>query len=78
MVIIRNIMIPLWKRSSTEHIYLMLRRRIAEQFESPNPFRREVEVDVSYFGPRRFRGKRGRDASGKNIVYGIFKRDGRV
>lgn len=33
---------------------------------------------LSYFGPRRVRGKRGRGASGKTIVFGIFKRRGRV
>jgi transposase-like protein len=37
-----------------------------------------VEVDESYFGPRRVRGKRGRGAGGKTIVFGIFKRNGQV
>jgi transposase-like protein len=37
-----------------------------------------VEVDESYFGPRRVRGKRGRGASGKTIVFGVFKRNGKV
>jgi transposase len=37
-----------------------------------------VEVDESYFGPRRVHGKRGRGAARKTIVPGIFKRDGRV
>jgi transposase-like protein len=32
----------------------------------------------SYFGARRVRGKRGRGASGKTIVFGIFKRNGCV
>jgi transposase len=35
-------------------------------------------VDESYFGARRVRGKRGRGASGKTIVFGIFKRNGSV
>jgi transposase len=35
-------------------------------------------VDESYFGARRVRGKRGRGASGKTIVFGIFKRNGCV
>jgi transposase-like protein len=38
----------------------------------------EVEVDESYFGARRVRGKRGRSARGKTIVFGIFKRNGYV
>lgn len=37
-----------------------------------------VEVDESYFGPRRVRGKRGRGASKKVIVFGLLKRHGKV
>ena len=37
----------------------------------------EVEVDESYFGGQR-KGKRGRCASGKSIVFGLLKRNGRV
>ena len=37
----------------------------------------EVEVDESYFGGQR-KGKRGRGASGKTIVFGLLKRNGRV
>jgi transposase-like protein len=38
----------------------------------------EVEVDESYFGARRVRGKRGRGASGKTIVFDLLKREGKV
>ncbi|MDR0446067.1 MAG: IS1595 family transposase [Oscillospiraceae bacterium] len=38
----------------------------------------EVECDESYFGPRRVKGKRGRGAGGKTIVFGLFKRNGKV
>ena len=38
----------------------------------------EVEIDESYFGPRRVRGKPGRGAGGKTIVFGVFKRGDRV
>ena len=38
----------------------------------------EIEVDESYFGAKRVKGKRGRGASGKTIVFGIFKRNGWV
>ena len=38
----------------------------------------EVEVDESYFGARRVRGKRGRGASGKTPVIGLLKRGGKV
>ena len=35
-------------------------------------------MDESYFGARHVRGKRGRGASGKTIVFGVFKRNGCV
>jgi transposase len=38
----------------------------------------EVELDESYFGAKRMRGKRGRGAAGKIPVFGILKRDGKV
>lgn len=38
----------------------------------------EVELDESYFGARRVRGKRGRGAAGKTPVFGLLKRDGKV
>jgi transposase-like protein len=38
----------------------------------------EIECDESYFGPRRVKGKRGRGAGGKTIVFGLFKREGKV
>ena len=60
-------------------IFLKIRRRMAEDCERQSPFKSgEVEVDESYFGPRRVRGKRGRGASGKTIVFGLLKRDGKV
>lgn len=37
-----------------------------------------IEADESYFGPRRVRGKRGRGARGKIIVFGLLKRNGKV
>ena len=38
----------------------------------------EFEVDESYFGARRVRGKRGRGAAGKTPVFGLLKRGGKV
>ena len=46
--------------------------------EESKPFVGDIEVDESYFGPRRVRGKRGRGASGKIPVLGLHKRQGRV
>ena len=40
--------------------------------------RGEIEIDESYFGARRIRGKAGRGAGGKTIVLGLKKRNGRV
>jgi transposase len=66
-------------RRSVTPIFLKIRERVAEECERASPFSGcEVEVDESYFGARRVRGKRGRGASGKTIVFGIFKRNGCV
>jgi transposase-like protein len=65
-------------RRSVTMIYLKMRQRIALEAERVSPFGGVVEVDESYFGARRVRGKRGRGASGKTIVFGIFKRNGSV
>ena len=59
-------------------IDLKTRRRVAEHGEAQSPFRREVKINDSYFDPQRGRGKRGRDAEGKTIVFGVDQRDGRV
>ena len=64
---------------NTVNRYLMaIRQRIAEFCEQQAPVLGEIEIDESYFGPRRVRGLRGRGASCKTIVFGIFKRQGRV
>lgn len=65
-------------------IYLKIRNRLAQECERESPFASgEVEVDESYFGARRVRGKRGRGkrgrgAGGKTPVFGLLKRNGRV
>lgn len=62
-----------------QRIYTLLRERIILLANDENkPFNGEVEVDESYFGARRVRGKRGRGASGKTPVIGLLKRDGKV
>lgn len=38
----------------------------------------EFELDESYFGAKRVRGKRGRGAAGKTPVFGLLKRHGKV
>ena len=63
---------------SVNNIYLRLRARLAESCELASPLQGAVEVDESYFGARRVRGKRGRGAYGKTIVFGVLKREGKV
>ena len=45
--------------------------------ERLSPLSGQIEVDESYFGGKHS-GKRGRGAGGKTIVFGLFKRDGKV
>ena len=63
---------------SINAIYIKLRYRLAEECERHSDLCGQIEVDESYFGPRRVRGKRGRGAGGKTIVFGLFKRNGWV
>ncbi len=66
-------------RRATNSIFLRIRARLVTVCQAVSPFSNsEVEVDESYFGARRVRGKRGRGASGKHIVFGIYKRNGFV
>ena len=57
-----------------------IRHRIYDFCNSESPFIAlgDVELDESYFGARRVRGKRGRGAYGKTIVFGLLKRGGKV
>ena len=48
-----------------------------KQQERAAQFCGEIEVDESYFGGIR-KGKRGRGAAGKTIVFGLLKRGGKV
>lgn len=63
---------------SINTIYLRLRRRMQAECHVPVELAGAVEVDECYFGPRRVRGKRGRGAGGKTVVFGLFKRGGQV
>ncbi|ODU40048.1 MAG: transposase [Lysobacteraceae bacterium SCN 69-48] len=63
---------------SINDIYIKLRWRLAEECERHSDLAGQIEVDESYFGPRRVRGKRGRGAGNKTIVFGLFKRNGWV
>lgn len=64
---------------SVNDIYLRIRGRLASVCEESGRFTGgQVEIDESYFGLRQVRGKRGRGAGGKTLVFGIFKRNGKV
>jgi transposase len=64
---------------TTRLYYQKIRQVIAYYLEqeSEEYFAGEVELDESYFGGVR-KGKRGRGAAGKVIVFGILKRGGKV
>ena len=57
---------------SVNSIYLGIRLRMAEDYEVATPLKDAVDVDESYFGVHRVRGKHGRrGAYGKTIVFGF-------
>jgi transposase len=55
-----------------------LRVHIAKFCLDDDPDLGEFELDESYFGAKRVRGKRGRGAAGKTPVFGLLKRGGKV
>ena len=63
---------------SINTLFLKLRQRLAAECEQQTPFDGVVELDESYFGAKRIRGKRGRGAGGKTIVFGVLKRGDKV
>jgi transposase-like protein len=65
-------------RNTINRYFNLIRNRIAEFCETETPFRGEIEVDESFFGARRVKGKRGRGAGSKTIVFGILQRGGKV
>jgi len=60
-----------------DYYFRRLRLLIFEKTEQESSkfFDGKIEVDESYFGGRR-KGKRGRGAAGKTLVFGILKRGG--
>ena len=66
-------------RKTVNTLLMRVRARITGLAERESCFREgEIEVDESCFGARRVRGKRGRGAAGKTVVFGMKKRGGRV
>ena len=65
-------------RKTVNKILTGIRKQIACFCEKESYFDKgEIEIDESYFGARRIRGKKGRGARGKTIVFGLKKRDGK-
>lgn len=66
-------------RNTINRIYSLLRMRLVQSgLKEQESLTGEIEVDESYFGAHRIRGKRGRGAYGKTPVVGLLKRQGRV
>src|SRR3989338_9754136 len=66
-------------RKTINKLYHKFRIRIYQIEENQSgKIHGEIEVDESYFGARRVRGKRGRGALGKVPVVGLLKRNGEV
>ena len=65
-------------RPTINKILTKIREKLAEFCANESKFSGVVEVDESYYGAKRQRGKRGRGARGKTIVFGLLKRNGKV
>ena len=63
---------------SVNALYQRMRIRLDRQCAAQSPFSGELEADESSFGPKRIRGKRGRGAGGKTIVFALLKQGGCV
>jgi transposase len=65
-------------RNSINKLFMKIRVRLVQIMQSDTKIEGEAELDESYFGPTRVRGRRGRGAGGKIPVFGILKRGGNV
>jgi transposase len=66
-------------RHTINRVRQLLRQRLVTLAPQESYFTAgAIEVDESYFGARRVRGKRGRGAAGKTIVFGLKKHGDKV
>ena len=65
-------------RNTINKVFDKIRKRICSLSANSSKDSGEFELDESYFGAKRVRGKRGRGAAGKTPVFGLLKRDGKV
>jgi transposase len=59
-------------RNTINRYLKKIRQRLVEYCDAQSPFSGEVEVDESFFGARRVKGKRGRGAYGKQSSSASF------
>ena len=64
--------------NTVDRLYLAIRQRLTEYSCKTSPIKGVFEADESYFGPKRVKGRRGRGAGNKTIVFGLYKRNGKV
>jgi hypothetical protein len=65
-------------RNAVNRLYAAVRRRNAAHKRPQDLAIGVFEADERYFGARRVKGKQGRGAGGKTIVFGLCTRDGKV
>jgi len=65
-------------RNTIKWYYNIFREKITKYSLSKSAEFGEFELDETYFGAKRVRGKRGRGAAGKTPVFGILKRGSEV
>jgi transposase len=58
--------------------FTFIREIIAEEYETKSPLSGDIEVDESFFGAHRVKRKMGRGASGKTVILGLLKYNGKV
>ena len=68
----------LFRSHTVEHYFEIFRSLIFFDSFKEEKLKGEIEIDESYFGPSRVRGKRGQGAGIKVPVIGLLKRNGKV
>lgn len=68
-----------FNRKTIDRYYNIFREKILQtSIKEMEVVSGEIELDESYFGATRVRGKRGRGAAGKTPVFGVLKRKEKV
>jgi hypothetical protein len=65
-------------RNTVNRYLKEVQEKIAAYCKQSSPLCGEVDINKNYCGARRIKGRRGRGALGKTIIFGIFKRNGKV